>query len=440
MRSKIMKKFAFVLLSLLMAVSLFATGESEKTYELTVVTSGSYSWEYAPGYFDTGGFDSPQDLIHAEFEEKHNVKINYVIRDVTQGSMTVDALIEKNEWPDVWIDATGYFKDYLNAEDSLPLEEYMDVNVFQDWLIEPYTSNGHVYAIPVVNIGTGMVINTDMLDEIGYTLPDMKDWTIDEYIRLAKKLKANGQYVTTVATMKGFNAWMYPWIFAFGGELFADGDYSKVAINTPESRRALEFMKMLVEDGYAVPYPNEVDDNKTVELFTTGKIFGAMMQNGHTDYWVPEQVKNGVLEEAFDYTFIQFPHVPEIEATPVFGYQTVVNVHRSDDETRNKLAAELAAEYLSVRWHDYATTLSGGFPVRKGYKSPNVGTAAKPSFRAVEEVVAASGLMDLGGLNPRTREARDAALIPIQRFADGDISAQEFLDQFEAEANAMLAK
>ena len=34
----------------------------------------------------------------------------------------------------------------------------------------------------------------------------------------------------------------------------------------------------------------------------------------------------------------------------------------------------------------------------------------------------------------------NAALIPIQRFADGDITAQEFLDQFEAEANAILAK
>ena len=437
-----MKKLSFILLSLVLVGALFAAGNAEGTYELTVVTSGSYSWEYAPGYFDTKGYDSPQDLVHAEFEERHpNVKINYVIRDVTQGSMTVDALIETGEWPDVWIDATGYFKDYLNAKDSLPLEQYMDVSVFEDWLVEPYTYDGHVYAIPVVNIGTGMAINTDMLDDIGYTLPDdMKDWTIAEYMRLAKKLKAAGQYVTTVSTMKGLGAWMYPWIHAFGGELFADGDYTKVAINSPESRRALEFMKMLVEDGYAVPYPNEVDDNMTVELFTTGKIFGAMMQNGHTDYWVPEQVKNGVIDEVFGYTFIQFPHVPEIEATPVFGYQTVVNVHRSDDETRNKLAAELAAEYLSVRWHDYATTLGGGFPVRKGYISPNVGTAANPSFRAVAEVVAASGLMDLGGLNPRTREARDAALIPIQRFADGDISAQEFLDIFEAEANALLAK
>ena len=118
----------------------------------------------------------------------------------------------------------------------------------------------------------------------------------------------------------------------------------------------------------------------------------------------------------------------------------MLNVHRTDDETRNALSAELAQEFLSERWHNYATTLTGGFPVRKGYKIPNVGVATKPSYRAVAEVVSASGLMDLGGLHPRAREVMNAALIPIQRFADGDITAQEFLDQFEAEANAILAK
>ncbi len=275
-----MKKIFAILLALVIVGSVFATGNSEgsDSYELTVITSGSYNWEKGEGYFDTGGHDTPQDLIFAEFEEKHpNVTVNYVIRDVTQGSMTVDALMEKGQIPDIWMDATGYFRDYLNAEYSLPLEQYMDVSVFEDWLVEPYTYGGHVYAIPIVNIGTGMAINTSMLDDIGYTLPDMGDWTIAEYIRLAKKLKASGQYVTTVFTQEGFGAWMYPWIYAFGGELYTDGDYSRVSINSPESRRALEFLQMLVEEGYAVPYPNEVDDDITVDLFTTGKIFSAIL-------------------------------------------------------------------------------------------------------------------------------------------------------------------
>lgn len=429
---------------MIVAATTFAAGNGESAgtkYELIVVTSGSYSWDEAPGLFDTMGYETPQDLIIGEFEKRNpEASVTYVIRDVTQGSMTVDALMAKGTPPDVWMDATGYFRDYLNAEYSLPLEQYIDVSQFVPELVKPYTVDGHVYAIPINNIGTAMAINTDMLDEIGYTLPDQADWTIAEYTRLARRLKEAGHYVTSIFTQEGFSAWLFPWVYAFGGELFAEGDYSKVAINTPESRRALEFMKMLVDEGYAVPHPNEVDDDITVGLFTTGKVFSAMMQNGHTQYWVPEQVRQGVVEKEIGHTFVEWPHGPGVEHTPVYGYQTVINVHRTDDERKNKLAAELAADFLSAQFLDYTTTLSGGFPMRVGYEIPNAGRAAHPSFRAVADVLANTTLMDLGGLHPRAREVRDAANVPIQLFMNGEITAQQFLDRFEAEANAILSR
>ena len=233
---------------------------------------------------------------------------------------------------------------------------------------------------------------------------------------------------------------MYPWLYAFGAELFADGDYSRVAINTPEAREGLEYIKMLVAEGYAMPYPNEIDDDITVDLFTTGKIFSAMMQNGHTDYWIPEQVNQGALDEVFGYTFIEFPHAPGRSHTPVSGYQTVVNVHRSDDEVRNQAAAELASEWLTPRWQGYATTLTGGFTVLKDFELLGVGNSAKPSYQAIAALAPDAGFMDLGGMHPRAQEAMDAATIPIQEFMAGEISAQQFLDTFEAEANKVLSE
>ena len=436
-----MKRVLTGFVLVLVASMAFATGAAEgETYELIAIDSGAYPWDLADGYFDTQGYDSPQHLVVAEFEQRNpGVKVNYLHRDVTQGSMTVDALMAKGTPPDVWIDAAGYFREYLNPEYSLPLEQYMDVSVFYEDLLAPYTVNGHVYAIPVSNIATGMAINVSMLDEIGYTMPAQEDWTIEEYVRLAGLLKDAGHYVTTVFTQEGFGSWMYPWIYAFGGELYADGDHSRVAINSPESRRALEFLKMLVDEGYAVPYPNEVDDDATVELFTTGRLFSAMMQNGHTDYWIPEQVKNGVIDEVFDYTFVEFPHGPGVAHTPVYGYQTVVNVHRTDDERRNELAAELAGQWLGPQFHSFMTVIAGGFPVIKDFEIPNAGRAAAPSMRAIADVAASAGFMDLGGMHPRAREVMAAATIPIQRYMAGEITAQQFLDIFEADANAILA-
>ena len=151
---------------MILAAAVFAKGEgeAEKTYELIVIDSGGLSWnQEAQDYYDKQGYERVNDVIIAEFEAKHpNVTVNYLHRDVTQGSMTVDALIAKGQWPDVWIDAGGYFREYLNPETSLPLEDYVDISRFQDDMISPYTRGGQTFAIPAVNIATALAINTSM--------------------------------------------------------------------------------------------------------------------------------------------------------------------------------------------------------------------------------------------------------------------------------------
>ena len=432
------------LLCLILPLALFAKGEDEgeKTYELIVIDSGGLSWNAeAQAYYGYDGTDSANAVVIEEFEAKHpNATVNYLHRDVTQGSMTVDALIAKGQWPDVWIDAGGYFREYLNAETSLPLEDYVDISVFQDDMISPYTRGGNTYAIPASNIATAMAINTSMLDEIGYTMPAQEDWTTDEFLRLAEQLKAAGYPATMVMTRDGFNPWMYPWIYAFGGELFVNGDYSKVAINTPEARAGFEFIKLLVDSGYSQPYPNECDDDIGVELFTTARVFSCMMQNSHADGWIPRQVEEGVIDEIFGYTFVEFPHAPGRAHTPVSAYQTVVNAHNSGDPVRNALAGELAAGFLGPWFLEVYAVITGSFSPLKETEYPVVLGAAGPSYQAIAAVVAESGVMDLGGMNARAKEAMAAAKIPMQRYINGDITVQEFLDIFEADANALLAQ
>lgn len=439
-----MKKLILILLSLLIATALFATGQpegAEEVHKLILVDTGATPWTNALGAFDTKGFDSFGDMLLAQFlEDNPNVRVEYIHRDVTQGSMTVDALRAKGTPPDVWLDAAGYFRELLNGEDSLPLEKYMDVSVYQDHLVAPYTRDGHVYALPVSNVATGLAINQSMLKEIGYTLPALEGWTTDEFLRLAERLKTAGHPATMVMTEQGMISWMIVWLYAFGGELYADGDYSRVAINTPESRAGLEYIKLLVDRGYAPPYPNEVNDDIGVELFTTGKVFSCMLQNGHADYWIPEQVKNGVIPEAFEYTFIEFPHAPGRAHTPVYGYQTIVNARRSDNEARNRAVIELFKNRVGADYQLYVTTLQGGFPTLKGFEIPNIGTAAKPSYKAIAALAPTAGLMDLGGMHPRAKEVMAAWKIPMQEFMDGDIGAQEVLDRFEAEANRILGE
>ena len=437
-----MRRLIFILAVLLIAGSVFATGtpETEEVHKLILVDTGTNPWDNAQGAYDTGGFSCFQDLVLDNFRQTHpNIEVTYIHRDTTQGSMTTDALFAKGTPPDVWLDAAGYFRELLNGDDSLALEQYMDLSGYQQHLVDLYTVGGHVYALPVVNVVTGLGINTSMLEEIGYTLPAQADWTTDEFLRLAEKLKQAGYPATMIMTQQGLITWDIVWLYAFGAELYKDGDYSRVAINTPEAVAGLEYMKLLVDRGYTPPFPNEVNDDMGVELFTTGKVFSCMLQTGHADYWVPEQLKNGVIDEVFGYTFIEFPHGPGVAHTPVSGYQVVVNARRSDNEARNLATIELFKTQVGVEYQTYTTTIQGAFPTLTGFEVPNIGAAAKPSYAAMQNVAASTGLMDLGGMHPRAKEVMAAWKIPIQLFMDGKITAQEVLDRFEAEANAILA-
>ena len=437
-----MRKLLLITLVAMVAAAGFAAPvPEEETFDLILVDTGKSAWDNAEGAYDTGGFNSFQEKIVAEFEEANpNIDVTYINRDTTQGSMTTDALRSAGTPPDVWLDSAGYFKDLLNAEDSLPLEQYMDLSGYQQHLVDMYTRDGHVYALPVVNVVTGMAVNMTMLEDIGYTLPAQEDWTTDEFLDLAAQLKAAGYPATMIMTRDGFNTWMYPWIYAFGGSLYEDGDYSHVTINSPETVAALEYIKQLVDMGFSQPYPNECDDDIGVEMFTTNQVFSCMMQTGHCDYWVPQQVAQGAIEEAFEYSFIEFPHGPGVAHTPVSGYQVIVNARRTDDEARNLATIELFKTQVDEVYQTYTTTLQGAFPTLADFEVPNIGTAAKPSYLAMQQVAASTTLMDLGGQHPRAREVIDAWKIPMQEFIAGERSAQDILNQFEAEANAILAE
>ncbi|MFH1603303.1 MAG: extracellular solute-binding protein [Pseudomonadota bacterium] len=438
-----MKRVLILLVLLVTAAALFGAGVKEpmsERYKLTLVNTGDSRWPDSATAEDTGGYVSFQEKIADEFRKTHpNIEVTVIHRDVTQGSLTVDALMAKGTPPDVWLDAAGYFQNYLNADYALPLEQYMDVSVYQKDLTDLYTRNGHVYALASTNVANGMVINNDMLKAIGYTMPAQADWTTDEFLRLAERLKGAGFPATMIMTQQGLISWNMVWLYAFGAELYRNQDYSKVTINTPAAKAGLEYMKLLVDKGYAYPYPNEQNDDAGVELFTTGKVFSCMMQTGHVTYWLPEQLKNNKIDKLIDYSFVEFPHAPGVAHTPTYCYQTAVIAHRSADEGRNKAVIELFKSQVGPDYQRYAAMCNGGFPTIVGLQLWDKGDSASATFKSVAAIAANAGAMDLGGLSPRAAEVNAAWKLPIQAFMAGKLTAQQVLDQFEAEAKKILA-
>lgn len=425
-----MKKLFLIAIILIAAVA----GWSATT--ITLMNNGLV--KFPDGEEKVRGYPGYFEMIIGEFEKAHpGVKVNMVIRDVSKGSLTFDAMLAAGNPPDVWLDAGSYHVKYMTAEYALPLEKYINFKDFSPDFLKMWQANGHQYAVPLANIATGMAVNLDMLKKIGYELPPQEKWTTDEFLVLAAKLKAAGIPATIIQCKGGMNTWTNVWLRSFGAQMFKPGDWSKVAINSPEAIKGLEYIKKLIDNEYT-PNPIEVNDDDAVELFTTEKIFSSMMQNGHTDGTIPEQIKQGKIEKEFAMTFIEFPHAPNLKHTPVSGYQTTVLAHKNKSEATNKLIADLVARLTGYQAQWYWAISTGGFPTLKDFR-PSVGMASKPSYKAVATLSATAGVYQEYPYGEKGTEVRRIWYTLSEQWVRGKLTPQAFLAQFETEANKVLA-
>ncbi len=430
-----MKRLLFVAVMVLAAVTVFAA-----PMKLIWMSTGPV--KFAPGQ-DTGGFENLDSKLAAEFEKANpGVKVQVMFRDVTQGMLSFQTLLAAGTPPDVWIEAAGNANQYLHDAYAIDFKQYMskaELAVYRPESISPYIRNGNYYALPQAQVAGGFAVNLDMLAAIGEKLPTQEKWTTDEFYRIAKKLKANGIPALVFFTKNGFSGWDQLWLSAFGASMYKGKDYSKTTINSPKAVAALKWMKKLVDEGLVAAPPNEMTDDDSIELYTTGKLFSGIMQNGHSDYWIPEQVKAGKLAKEFAMTFVELPHAPGLKHAITFGYQTIVVAHRSANEARNKMVVKLAQVAAGKEYIYNAIILGGAFSPRVDL-DPKEGVAAKPSYAAIAALAKVAGLQDLNPFGPRSKEVSALWKEPIQAFFRGEVTAEEVLETFEAAANEVLAR
>lgn len=421
----------------------FAGGQEETgEYELLWLTAGD-QMDYdrsligAPADYEGGAFSYIADSYMAEHP---NVKLNLMIRDVAKGTMTPDSLMAAGTPPDVWMDANSQFAKYLGPHYALPMEQYVDTSIYQDALVQAFTRDGHVYALPQMNIPVGLAINLKMAREIGYALPSQKEWTTDEYMRLGAKLKSAGKYLNIAMTGGAAWSWNLMWNSAFGGTMFENQDYSKTTINSKGSALGMEYIKSWVTLGYAPPHPNEQIDDRGIEGFAQDRLFSCTLQTGHVIHWMRQAVDAGLIDGPFEYTFMEAPHDPDyVEHSGYDCYQWITVAHKSDSEDRNKVVADWA-NYLTKEATYISAVLSGDIPTLKEIDRPLIGEFAKPSVQALLKVAREAPPLDSGRQLTQRREIFKAWEAPIQAFMNDKMTVEEALVIMERETNRLLAE
>lgn len=190
-------------------------------------------------------FGAPFREIVADFEAKNpGIKVELV--DLpwfgTLENLTVRAA--GGDAPDVallsefWVPSLAAQGALQPMNDLVPVDTLSSLEWARGSLLDPYTFNGELVALPWYVFGFSLVYNKDILAQAGYDGPPA---TFDEFEEQIAAIAAlDGDIIGLGADFSngaGAGQQLYRWIWAYGGDVF-DGE-GNVVFDSPEAVAAL---------------------------------------------------------------------------------------------------------------------------------------------------------------------------------------------------------
>ncbi len=423
-----MKKPMLLFMILAIAASLFATGmvvETEDVIEeITILTGGTYETSLVKKY--------AVDKFNEDYPE---VTVRFLALDLSTGStMSMTALQEANIPPNVYEDWNGRIAGFSIPGYALPLDDAVrGLDQFYDGVLDPYRTDGVLYAVPSPSQSNGMVINLDIMDEIGYTVPD--NWTVLDFLEMCELVKRfyGGEKWGTfmyAKTMSG-DYQINNWFGTFGAEFFAPGDYTRSTIRETGGAKVHAFFQTLMRNGYIPPDAATLGDGKSFNMWGDGVFAAAPFFPG----WVYSYQDAGVSRgnERFRLEFVE---MPTATGDPVPTYSTGVSYMVVETGTAADAMAARLIEYLTDAGSHAIITETSGIPSnRKDFI-----IASTDILQAqTGAITATNGTQDVGVFSPVYPAIRAQHTPILRRLLNFELTPEESILLYEEAVNEVLA-
>lgn len=237
------KKLITIVIGLLLLVSLFAgCGKTEPTASNDKQSNNNQPVIIRLGVW--GSSPAEVKLLDDQIQAFQNQYSNIIIKkEVMTGDylQAIQTKIASKTEPDVYYLDVALASSFISKGAILPIDEYLDkedLKDFQPNLLSAYQSGGKTYGLPKDYNTLGLFYNKDMFQKAGVQVPT----TWAELQDAAKKLTKDKVVGLSLPNdPQRFNAF----ILQSGGQI-NDGD--KVAFNTPEAAKALDFYYSFLKD------------------------------------------------------------------------------------------------------------------------------------------------------------------------------------------------
>ena len=222
--------------------------------------------------------DQVQELVDA-YNGMGGDQIELTVIPPNEFVTKMGAAIAAGESPDIASIDLIYAPAFAAAGQLLDITDRVDALPYADDLIPAHselgTYLGRKYAVPFLIEGSFIIYNKGLFEAAGLD-PEAPPSTWDELLEAARAITAiddNTYGYYFAGACAGCNAFTYlPFIWASGGDVLSD-DYSEATIaSDPIVREALEYYRLMWEEGL-IPESASIDDGGSfVSAFGTGTI------------------------------------------------------------------------------------------------------------------------------------------------------------------------
>ena len=368
-----------------------------------------------------------QEMLDAYNASQDKVHITYQYVDGTEQKLLT--AIAGGETCDVvlWdrFNTSSYApKGALKALDEYIAADGVDLTKFFAPAVDELIYDGKLYGLPTMVDARVLFCNIDLLAEAGIDYKEIKDWDgLRAAAVAATKRDDKGALVQSGYVMNDvglFSAYLYQ----AGGKLINDEtDPPTVAFNNEAGLSVLNFWDEMLnkEKVYETGF-NEAYNN---QAFIAGK--AAMMVSGPWDL-------NNCLKAGINLGIIPCPGAPGFDpASGMGGFGLAIPA----------LAAHPREAMDFIEWWACDAENSLLFTKINGYLPGNVDAANDPYIAENPHLSALFNAFQYGRIRPKTQgysTMESLAMIPQwQLFVNGEITAQEALDNAERQGNTALA-
>jgi len=374
-------------------------------------------WIY-PVIFDEGKHRAFWDETVNAFKAKHpEVDVKIEIFPWANRDQALGTAIAGNKGPDVVYLIPDQLPKYARSIE--PVDKYLDGGAKSDYrenVVKSVTIDGKMMGAPILTSAVTVICNKKVFAAVGrQTYP--ANWA--DMLAMAPAFKAKGYDMTTYAgdIKNTLNQTFYPLLWQAGGDVFSP-DGKSVAFNSDAGRKALTFVKQLVDGGY-------VDKTLLTTLPPTEQT--RIAQNKVACLWhvAPQEV-----EEFWGKENIKV--LPPFTEAEQIGYGTVGSLSMLKGAEDKEAAGE---------WIEFATSaeIAKKYDVASGFfsakKSAGTLYADDPVLGEQEKYV---GMTTVGPLHEKARDIMGVLAPEIQAALLGKKSVDQALADAEKAANQLL--